>query len=396
LAAHLCYVFTAKLFGMDYQIFWSAGRTVWAGRDPYAPDEFAAHPFLNPPTALPVFAAFALLPVNCGCALWTMANVSAVLALAGLAQRTLSIQQDGGTPAASDDQETGRLSAWALAGLTAGLIVSDAALTTFYLGQFSILTTVAILAALTAQGQGKPIVAGLWLALATIKVTTMLPFLLLFHRKSDRLTWLSLGLAVGALCLATGAPASLPGRLEAMLKHIKELQAPGQVNDYTFGGTQPETILGFEHALYRLGLRNPDAIRIGQYAILIVLGVGLARQVVWIKSVSRAAACSLVALYSVLFLYHRGYDTLILVLPLVYSTGRAQSTSGMVRLWFIGCAVAILLILYLSKGFLHRVQMEVAGWGGWGRLAQAAVLPYGTWLILGVMLALTFAVSRRS
>src|SRR5262245_58112967 len=42
--------------GFDYRIFWEVGRDVWDGRDPYAAGRFVEHPFLNPPTALPVFA----------------------------------------------------------------------------------------------------------------------------------------------------------------------------------------------------------------------------------------------------------------------------------------------------------------------------------------------------
>src|SRR5690242_2193177 len=44
----------SPLIGMDHRIFWGAGKEVWAGQNPSA--------ILNPPTALPLFAGFAVLP----------------------------------------------------------------------------------------------------------------------------------------------------------------------------------------------------------------------------------------------------------------------------------------------------------------------------------------------
>src|SRR5438067_2319109 len=44
----------SPLLGMDYRIFWGAGKEVLAGQNPSA--------ILNPPTALPLFAGFAVLP----------------------------------------------------------------------------------------------------------------------------------------------------------------------------------------------------------------------------------------------------------------------------------------------------------------------------------------------
>src|SRR5881227_3772468 len=53
--------FPARDFGFDYRIFWSVGRDVWAGLDPYAEERFGGHPFLHPPSALPLFSLFATL-----------------------------------------------------------------------------------------------------------------------------------------------------------------------------------------------------------------------------------------------------------------------------------------------------------------------------------------------
>jgi hypothetical protein len=245
-----------------------------------------------------------------------------------------------------------------------------------------------LLGALAAQARGRMIAAGVLLALATAKVGTMLPFLVLFLRKTDWRAWVALAVTTLALCLATVPAAELPGRLATVLDRIKQLEAPGQVNDYSFEGTQPENMLGFEHAFYRLGLRDRTAIRLAQYAGVLLLGAWVARQVVGHDRLPRAAACSLVALYSTVFLYHRAYDTVILAPALVYCAGEARRAGWRSRWLFAGGAVAVLLVLNLDVGFLRALTRLSQSWGAWGRVAQALVLPYGTWLILLTMLLL--------
>ena len=90
---HLYAAFQLDLFGFDFRIFRRAGCDVWAGLDPYAPVRFADHPFLNPPTALPLFALFALLPVRTSLAFWTVLNIAFTLGLIALARGAL-ISQD--------------------------------------------------------------------------------------------------------------------------------------------------------------------------------------------------------------------------------------------------------------------------------------------------------------
>jgi hypothetical protein len=369
-------------FGFDYAIFWKGGRDVWAGVDPYGADSFADHPFLQPPTALPLFAVFALLPYTASFVVWTVLNVAACLALPLFAERSLRAQEPLGGPASGASAVPWRLSWTVLAGLTAALAMSDAFLMMMFLGQLSLLATVAIIAALAAQARGRPLWAGAWLALATVKIGTMLPFLILFLRKPDRWTWVSFAAVSLALCLATGSPLALPGRAAATLDRIKQLEAPGRVNDYTFEGPRNENILGFEHAFYRLGLRDRMAVRLAQYVAVVLLGLWVARQVLTRGRLPRTAACCLVALYSAVFLYHRNYDALILVLPLVYSTAQARIARGAARYLFAACAVAILMILYLDTEFLGAVTRLSFEMGFWGRVIQAVVLPYATWLVV--------------
>lgn len=384
----LVQLFPAPGFGFDYRIFWRVGHDVWAGVDPYGAARFADHPFLNPPTALPLFAAFALLPLTPGLTAWVILNVAACVALPLLAQHALLAQERLGGSAGGAAGASWRLPGAVLAGLGAAFLLSGASVTTLLLGQLSLLEAVALVAALAAQGRGRPAWAGAALALATVKVATMLPFLLLFLRKPDWRGWLSLAAVSLALCLAGGSPLALPGRAVTLLDRIKELEAPGRVNDYSFEGPKHVDMMGFEHAFYRLGLRDRTLIRLAQYAAVLLLGAWVARQVLARGRLSRAAACSLVALYSTVFLYHRLYDTVILIVPLVYSAAQARLARGTARGLFVGCAVATLVVMYLDiriLGAVDRLSFET----GFGGLAlQAVVLPCATWLVVLAMILL--------
>src|SRR5262249_15425979 len=112
------------------------------------------------------------------------------------------------------------------------------------------------------------------------------------------------------------------------------------------------------------------------------------------RRVPRPAACSMVALLSVVFLYHRNYDTVILALPLVYCTGSARVRSGLPRLVFALSATAVLLVLELNIGLMVALRKASSGCGLPGRVVQAVVLPYATGLVVGAMIGISVA-SRR-
>jgi hypothetical protein len=375
----------------DYHIFWRAGRDIWSGLDPYAPARFSTNPFLNPPTALPLFALFAILPFAPSFVIWALLNLLICLALPAFSLRVLRAQ--GGR-----DSEIGHerktsvdvLPTTQLVAMTAALAVSDAFIRGLYAGQLGLLTAFFLIAALGAQARGRPIVAGVCLALATIKVVTMLPFLLLFHRRSDITTWLSLGCVCIGLCLATGRLEALPGRLSNMAQRIEALSAPGKVNDYSFEGTQNESLIGFEHLFYCLGVRDRLLIRWLQYLAVATAGLWVAWQVLVARR-PPGAACSLVALFAMVFLYHRDYDALILTLPMVYCASRAHRETGTARYLFSGCSIAIHAILYMNLTLLMFLTGKSQIWGVAGRLIQATLLPYALWLILLAMAAIVTA-----
>src|SRR5262249_45351254 len=154
---------------------------------------------------------------------------------------------------------------------------------------------------------------------------------------------------------------------------------------------------GFDHLFYRLGLRDRRLIGYLQYLSIATLGLWVGSQVL-VSRRSRGVACSLVALFSMVFLYHRDYDSVILALPLVYCDRRAHTELGGVRRLFTGCAVGLVPIIFISAGFLRLLTNESQRWEIWGRLIQATLLPYRTWALLTVMVGLVTAdsLARRS
>jgi len=393
LLIHLYAVFHQDLFGFDFQLFWKTGQDVWRGTDPYAPARFAEHPFLNPPTALPLFAVFAVLPIRASLAFWTLLNVASSLGLIALARSALMSQDRLDAAGGQVRAALESLPLVAIAALAICLSFSEASLKGLYLGQLGVFTAVMLLLALVAQGQSRPIWAGVCLFLATVKFVTMTPFLLLFLRRADRLSWVVLVALVLGSCGLTGRIADLPGRLATLAQRAGELSAPGKVNDYSYEGTRNESIISFEHLFYRLGMRDRDWIRYAQVLAMLALGAWVASIVVGDRLPRPAAAC-LVSLSSLLFIYHRDYDALILALPLVHCAGRLGEATGRARWAYAAIGVSTIGVLHMSSTFVRSLTSLTLQWGPWGRLVQAAVLPYATWLILLCMLIL-FRVEAR-
>ena len=387
---HLCAVSRHDLFGFDFQIFWKAGCDVWAGLDPYAPARFLEHPFLNPPTSLPLFALFATLPLRTSLGLWTVLNVILTLGLVVLARYALISQHQ--LDSGGDREQAGlwELGPVQIAALAVCLLFSDSSLMGLYQGQFNVFVAVMVLAALAAQGRRRPIWAGIFLSLATVKSVTMIPFLILFRRRADRLTWVVLMALVLGLCAATGRISELPGRVVTLAQRAEELSAPGKVNDYAYEGTRNEDIISFEHLFYRLGMRDRNWIRYCQFLALLAVGAWVAYLVV-LKSLPRPAAASLLSFFSLLVLYHRDYDTVILALPLVHCACRVSATTSRVRRLYTACGILALAVLFMNAAKLRPLARLSLEWGGWGRLVQATILPYWTWLILLAMVLLVRA-----
>ena len=66
-------------------------------------------------------------------------------------------------------------------------------------------------------------------------------------------------------------------------------------------------------------------------------------------------------------------------------------TTGPARWLYTACGLMAIAILYADSLFLRLLTQRSLGWETWGRLVQATVLPYATWLILLAMLLLALA-----
>jgi hypothetical protein len=219
--------------------------------------------------------------------------------------------------------------------------------------------------------------------------------LLLFPRRADLPTWAALAVVTFGLCLVTQRPAELPSLLLALQERINHLCQPGELLGYTYESVASETIVSIDHALYRCGLRDPILIRWSQLAILATLGAWLAWRITWRRDVPLPAAWALVACYSVLFLYHRMYDLVMLVLPLTYVVGQAaRLPRSRARLGFTAASLCLLIALYPSGSFFNMLLAHTYAWGTWGQLVQATVLPGVTWAILAAMLCIGWAVRQ--
>jgi hypothetical protein len=370
-----CIVWTYQI-PYDFNRFWQVGRDLAAGLDYYGLSPTGDRQLiLNPPTVLPLFRAWACLSLRDAAGIWTALNAIGGMALVPLAYRAFRAQMGEAAPKLPRPL-IGLLSA--ALGMSAGQWMGMA------LGQVSVLAVAAILAALWAQGAKRPGLAGLALSVATIKANTLVPFLGLFLRREDRRGWVTFSLGTAALCLATGPPAELPKRCATTLATIRATFEPGRVNDYSYGGESHVSLVGLDHALYRIGLHDRNALRFLQATVLAGL-CGLTYWRLGSGTIDRAEACAALGLIGGLFFYHRIYDEVLMALPVVYGALRASSTSsaraGDRRRWASMAALA-LLVVYVSPDGLRMLETASFGMGRAGGVVRGLFLPLATWLIV--------------
>jgi hypothetical protein len=314
--------------------------------------------------------------------IWTVFNVLIGLALGLTAQRALAAQDRG---------KSQILEPWLAVLITGPLVLSLCGRYANEAGQFSCLITLALLAALVAQAHkpGQPALVGACLAIASIKVQTMAPFLLLFLRRSDLRTWLFLGLFLAALLGAAGNPGNLPNLIGAFLEVHAEGRQLGFAGDASLLDNLSFTMIGFDRAFYCVGVGGPSLVGALNFVCIAAVGAWLAYVAVRKPEIPRGAICSLVSLYSMLFLYHRLYDLVVLIIPLVYCASRFRASSGPARWCHAWVLMAIVLALNVPYGEFYRLQLVHTS----HPILTALVLPLTTYLVLSALVALALAVS---
>lgn len=377
-------------FDSDFAIFHAVGVDVLAGKNPYEAAAFAAHPILHPPSAFPVFALFALVPYAPGHVLWTMGNLLLALGLVALGASLLR-RLDGhiGVTITRDE----------LIVLTTAVLLSNTVNPALAIGQLPIFATALLFLSVYAQTAGRPVLAGVLLGVASAKVGTMAPFLLLFLRQADRATWIAMGSTVLALSAMQGQPWLLPSEIRAELHAIKALAREGQVNDVSPANSMFPGIVGFDALLYWVGVRDRVLIELGKNALVLALGAWVAFQVLKKDALPRSAACVLVCLYTLLFLYHRNYDLVLLAVPLVFAVAALRDprwAGG--RRFFSAMGIVSLLAMYQYGKSATVLVSRTEGGGAIAHALRAAVVPMSTWLLLLAIALFTFGVraSRRA
>ena len=258
-------------------------------------------------------------------------------------------------------------------------------------GQVSILVAGCLLLSLIAGKSNRPYVAGICLAIAAIKPSTTLPFLILFLTAGSWKTWITLGAVTLGLCLVTTPAGELPRDLGAELEQVRIQGRESGINYHGYVHNNSDSRIGIDHALYRIGLRSDPLISALQMLVVITLGGYLALEVSWLRRLPDEVVCSLVCLYSMIFLYHRIYDTVILVVPLAFVMAAARRAVGAARWLFALSGLAQLVAIHPIGRVLKWIQEDSWGWGVWGSFSRGIVLPGTTWAIVGAMTALGLA-----
>jgi hypothetical protein len=377
-----CYM-PSEHYLCDFRAFYYAGREVIASRDPYLMQDGPARvAYLNPPTFQPFAILMSILPYRWMGALWVGLNIAAMLGLVELSRRVLNLQ--GGISGRSIPPQ-------ATAGLMAAVALSTASRFGLEVGQLGAVMALLLLGALGAQATGRPVLAGLLLASATTKPQTLLPFLILFLRRSDVATWATLAVSALLMVITTTPPHDWVARFGSWQASVRNSFEPGKINNLLNSGGSLN-LISPSQILYGLGMRDLGQIWVYQSLLIIVLGLALMYEVAWRGRSTRQAASALVACYSMLFMYHRPYDAVLLALPLVYAATEASRSRGPVRALLVTSAMAILVAMNtynsIQVTLLDRSsRLEPAGW-----LIRALVVPYPTYALMIAFLALWFAI----
>jgi Glycosyltransferase family 87 len=353
----------------DFGHNWTAGRAWLDGRDPYPISIYMNYP----PYTLPLFSLLAWLPFVTARFIWLVVTVAGTIALVPLALSSLSAVDSEHNPNLIRSQ------AWILLG---AVVLSIPVHFSVSLGQPTIIVAICVLAAILAQTRSHGIRAGLLLATAFVKPQSAIPFFLLLFKKKAIPVWITTGTIIVALSLLSSSPLHYLTRGQEFIENNSKLQNEG-VNDFTDRSDQAHSLLGLDRLVYCLGVTNRSAVRIAQLGLMTTLGLIVAWLVIDPNRLAPGAAFSLIAVYALLFTYHRTYDAVLLVVPLVYCTGCALQTSGWRRRWLHATpALAILAILFLHPRLVEVIVHHFSNIYMLGTLLRMFVLPYSSWLLL--------------
>ncbi len=360
----------------DLEYFWQSGNLMREGKSPYEQPST-----MNPPTAFPLYWLVSTVTFDEARLLWAMLLALGATALIVFARRILI---DAG------DENARRLE-WPLIGvLTAVVCLSRSNRFGIELGQLALPITLCLFWAFRSLLHGATTQAGIGLALASVKTPTLLPALILFLRKREWKTWLVMSGVGVALVLSMTAPWNIVPRCQECLHNIAGTREPGKIDDYEISNSRNNSMVAFNQLFNRLGVEDRGTVALLQNVVQLLLGLWIA----WLalRRLETPAAMSVVAVFSMLFMYHRIYDLLILSLPLTYAFGKARAEKGLSRWLFVACAACLLLSMNIREWLVADPRARVlAIQDTTSTLLRMFVLPYLTWLVLASLFLLVLA-----
>jgi hypothetical protein len=371
LVAHAIWLLSRNygFLSWDFGRMYGAGENALNGISPYEVPNFV---YL--PTSLPFFELCALVPFGTMQQILLVGNTLMVLSLPYVSW--IVLKESG----PYSEERTGSYPYAASACILAAPLVAIEA------GQMQVITCLLILFALHLKFRGRPFLAGLSLAAATLKITMMLPALTQFCDKKGRWAWVGLVTGVAMLLALGTSPHQIPDRIGENLANIAETSRPGGHDDIAFENSISEYLVSIERLLYCLGMRDRPAIKLVELGILGLMAVALA----WASATRRlapdaslAAACT----FGTFFLYHR-FDTVLLAPALFYCTAGARREVGWSRMLFNVTTVAILAVMSIRGPWFRSLALWSLDTGTTGRIVQIFVVPYAIWFTIGVMAVL--------
>jgi len=167
--------------------------------------------------------------------------------------------------------------------------------------------------------------------------------------------------------------------------------APGAINDFTSANAVWFQLVNLQGAIDMI-LGNPVA------ATIVGLCAGTLLLILWTSLKlsegnrgNELLAVSALAVLSILPVYHRFYDTILLVLPLAWALSPRNEASFRIR-----CLTVILIIPFLIPGaaFLNQISSPVPHWAVDSQWWKALVIAHEAWFLLLLSILLLYTMWR--
>lgn len=375
----------------DLTVGYSAARALWHGVDPYLPQvlarelaagggaDLAATGLMDfmrniyVPTTLPAFLPLAVFPWPVAKVLWVVCNAGGMLFIAlGLA----------------------RLLGWRATApkslvMTAFLLALMPAYETTKLGQTPIACTAALVAAMLLERRGLSRRAGLLYGLcAAIKVQIGLPFLayVLWRRR-----WGAAAVAGALLMVSTGAAVlrmetAAPSWAGSWSANLAQTATGGGANDPSPLNPMRSGMINLQYPLHVV-IQSPVMVN---GLTLVLVGVGALATVRLIRggdSARELLALSLVAVLTLLVVYHRNYDAVLLAIPIAWACGVLHTEARWQGVVLLVLAANYLAPTPMALEWLER-QALLPGWLTKGWLWELVLLPQQVWVLVLMTLVL--------